>query len=579
MKFTSNKDIAKLLRSMSAAYAAKGEDYFKIIAYDKAADSVQHATSEAKDLWDDGKLDTIPGLGKNIQSYLDELFRTGKVKHFQEIKKNLPEGMFELLDIPGMGPKSAYKLAKLLKIRSIEDLKSKAKAGKIRTIEGFGEKSEKDILVSIARLKKRSNRYLLTDAFPVAQRVLEYLRSQKECERAEPLGSLRRMVATVGDIDIAVSSNNPQKIIDHFKKFRETQKILEAGSRTSSIVLKNGMQVDLMVQPPEAFGALLQHFTGSKNHNIHLRETALKKGLSLSEYGIRVKGKLQKFRTEAEFYKFLNLDWIEPELREDSGEIEAAINHKLPKLVSIEDIKGDIHLHSNFPIEPSHDLGANTFKDIIMKAKKLNYEYIGFSDHSPSYSNHTKKQVVDLIKKRKEKIEQLKSSHKNIGILNLLEVDILANGELSIPEEGLKLLDGSIAGVHSSHHQDKRKMTQRILNACKSTYVNVVAHPTGRLLSERESYEVDWPAVFDACIINKKILEINAWPNRLDLPDVLVRDAIRAGIKLIINTDSHEISQMDNMRFGVAVARRGWATKDDIVNTLSWVEFRKLFRL
>ena len=387
------------------------------------------------------------------------------------------------------------------------------------------------------------------------------------------------MVATVGDIDIAVSSNNPQKIIDHFKKFRETQKILEAGSRTSSIVLKNGMQVDLMVQPPEAFGALLQHFTGSKNHNIHLRETALKKGLSLSEYGIRVKGKLQKFRTEAEFYKFLNLDWIEPELREDSGEIEAAINHRLPKLVSIEDIKGDIHLHSNFPIEPSHDLGANTFKDIITKAKNLNYEYIGFSDHSPSYSNHTKKQVVDLIKKRKEKIEQLKSSHKNIGILNLLEVDILANGELSIPEEGLKLLDGSIAGVHSSHHQDKRKMTQRILNACKSTYVNVVAHPTGRLLSERESYEVDWPAVFDACIINKKILEINAWPNRLDLPDVLVRDAIRAGIKLIINTDSHEISQMDNMRFGVAVARRGWATKDDIVNTLSWVEFRKLFRL
>ena len=295
MKFTSNKDIAKLLRSMSAAYAAKGEDYFKIIAYDKAADSVQHATSEAKDLWDDGKLDTIPGLGKNIQSYLDELFRTGKVKHFQEIKKNLPEGMFELLDIPGMGPKSAYKLAKLLKLRSIEDLKSKAKAGKIRTIEGFGEKSEKDILVSIARLKKRSNRYLLTDAFPVAQRVLEYLRSQKECERAEPLGSLRRMVATVGDIDIAVSSNNPQKIIDHFKKFRETQKILEAGSRTSSIVLKNGMQVDLMVQPPEAFGALLQHFTGSKHHNIKLRSYDNKRGFSLSEHGIKeIKSKIEE---------------------------------------------------------------------------------------------------------------------------------------------------------------------------------------------------------------------------------------------------------------------------------------------
>jgi len=578
-KFFSNKEIAKLLRSIAAAYTVKGDDYFKITAYEKAADSVEHATSELKDLWDDNKLDTVPGLGASIWSHLDELFRTGKVRHFQEVKGGLPEAMFELLDIPGMGPKSAYKLTKSLKIKSVNDLESNAKAGKVRTIEGFGEKSEQDILASITRFRQKSNRYLLTETFPITQRVLEYLRLLRECECAEPLGSLRRMVATVGDIDIAVSSKEPQKIINHFKKFREIGRILEAGPRTSSIVLKNGMQIDLMTQPPEAFGALLQHFTGSKNHNIHLREFALKKDFSLSEYGIKVKGKLKKFSTEEEFYRFLGLDWIEPELREDTGEIEAAANHKLPNLVKTEDIKGDIHIHSDFPIEPSHDLGVNTFEEIIEKAKSYGYQYVGFSDHSPSYSTHSKNQIIDIIRRRTEKIEQLKSSHKQIGILNLLEIDILANGKLSVPEDGLKLLNGSIAGIHSSHHQDKKTMTKRILTACQSPYVQVIAHPTGRLLGGRESYEVDWPIIFDSCVKNKKILEVNAWPNRLDLPDILVREAIKVGVKLIVNTDSHEVSQMANMPFGVAVARRGWVTKEDIVNTLPWVEFKRLFKL
>ena len=576
-KFFSNRQIAKLLRSISAAYTAKGQDYFKIIAYDKAADSVEHATSELKDLWDDDKLDTIPGLGKSIQSHLDELFRTGKVKHFQEIKKGLPEGMFTLLEVPGMGPKTAYKLAKQLKTKNIKDLEAAARGKLIRSLAGFGVKSEQDILSSIAEFKGRTQRHILPVAFATAQRVLKYLIGIKECGRAEPLGSLRRMVATVGDIDIAVASNEPTKVINHFKGFREVGRVLEAGPRTSSIVLKNGIQIDLMVQPPEAFGALLQHFTGSKNHNIHLREFALKKGFSLSEYGIKVGGKLKKFSTEEEFYKFLGLDWIEPELREDAGEIEAATTHKLPKLVKIEDIKGDIHLHSDFPIEPSHDLGVNSFKEIIEVAKTYGYQYLGFSDHSPGYSTHSKNQIIDLIKRRAKAIEQLKSTHKEIGILNLLEIDILANGQLSVPEEGLKLLDGSIAGIHSSHRQDKNTMTKRILAACQSPYVQVIAHPTGRLLQEREAYEVDWPKVFEACKKTGTLLEVNAWPNRLDLPDVLVREAIKKGVKLIINTDSHEVSQMANMHFGVAVAKRGWATQTDIVNTLPWVEFRKLF--
>ncbi|MBI2594118.1 DNA polymerase/3'-5' exonuclease PolX [Candidatus Curtissbacteria bacterium] len=584
-KFFSNKEIAKLLRSIAAAYVVRGGDFFKIVAYNRAADSVEHATSELKDLWDDGKLDTIASLGKGIQGYLDELFKTGKVKHFHEVKKGLPEAMFEIMDVPGLGPKTAYKLTKELKIENIEDLESKAKAGRISKLEGFGKKSEQDILAAISEFKNRSSRHLLPLAFSTAQRVLTYLRQLKECQRAEPLGSLRRMVATVGDIDIAVASENAAKVIDHFKKFKEINRILEAGPRTSSVILKGGMQVDLMVQPPEAFGALLQHFTGSKNHNIHLRELALKKGYSLSEYGIKVKGKLRQFRKEEEFYKFLGLEWIPPELREDAGEIEAALRsasgkpYGLPKIVDITDIKGDIHLHSNYPIEPSHDLGVESFDEIINKAVKLGYKYVGLSDHSPGHSTHTKKQIIDLIAKRSKRIEQLKSSIQNIRILNLLEIDILANGELSVPEEGLQLLDGSIAGIHSSHRQDKKTITKRMLVACQSPYVRVISHPTGRLLMERESYEVDWPLIFKECAKTDTILEINAWPNRLDLPDVLAREAIRAGVKLVINSDSHAVEQMENIKFGVAVARRGWATKSDIINTLPWVEFRKIFKV
>ena len=575
--FFSNKEIAKLFRSISAAYTVKGDDYFKIIAYDKAADSIEHATSELKDLWDDHKLDTVPGLGKSIQSHLDELFKTGKVKHFEDVKKGLPQGMFELLDLSGMGPKSAYKLTKSLKIKNIKDLEAAAHAGKIRSLSGFGQKSENDILASIAQYKGQESRHLLPLAFSTAERILNHLRKIPQCEQAEPLGSLRRMVATVGDIDIAVASHNAQKVVKHFTKFREVGRVLEAGPKTSSVILKNGIQIDLMVQPPDAFGALLQHFTGSKNHNIHLREVALKKHLSLSEYGIKVKGVLKKFKTEEDFYQFLGMDWIPPELREDTGEIEAAASHKLPQLVKLEDIKGDIHLHSDFPIEPSHDPGANSFEEIIEKARTLGYEYIGFSDHSPGYSTHSKGQIIQLIKKRTNAIGKLRSKHQEIKLLNLLEIDILANGTLSVPDEGLRVLDGAIAGVHSSHRQDRKTMTKRILTACQSPYVQVISHPTGRLLQEREAYEVDWPKIFEECLKTKTMLEVNAWPNRLDLPDVLVREATKVGVKLIINTDSHEVSQMDNMQFGVAVARRGWASAKDIVNTLTWLEFKKWF--
>ncbi|MBI3282711.1 DNA polymerase III, partial [Candidatus Curtissbacteria bacterium] len=487
-KFFSNRDIARLLREIAAAYEAKGENRFKVIAYDNAATSIEHATSELKDLWEDGQLNTVPGLGQSIQKHLDELFKTGKVKHFEAVKKGLPPAMFTLLDIGGLGPKSAYKLAKELNIRDSQDLEKAAKAGKIREIPGFGEKSEQDILTAISELKGKGIRHLLPFAFTTAERVLSYLRQHKDCQRAEPLGSLRRMVATVGDIDIAVASENPKGIINYLQKFREIKRVLDAGPRKTSILLLNGMQIDLIVAPARAFGALLQHLTGSKNHNIHLREYAVKIGYSVSDYGIKsasgTKGKLKEFETEEEFYKFLGMDFIPPEMREDTGEIEAALRNNLPRVVDIKDIKGDIHLHSNYPIEPSHDLGEDKLETIIRRAKELNYEYVGLSDHSPGFSTHTKQQIMNLIKRRTEKIEHLKSSSKNIKVLNLLEIDILTNGQVSVPNEGLKLLDGAIAGIHSSHRQDKKTITKRLMSAINSPFIQVISHPTGRLLNQ-----------------------------------------------------------------------------------------------
>lgn len=577
MKYFSNKEIARMLMEIAAAYQAKGENRFKVVAYENAADSIEHATVELKDLWEDGQLGSLQGLGPSIQKHIEELFQKGKVSHFETVKKDLPPGMFTLLGIPGLGPKNAFKLAQQLKVKSPQELQAAAKAGKVRNLAGFGEKSEKEILTSLEDTKEKNTRYKLTEAFPVAQRLIKYLLQSKYCQRVDTMGSLRRMVSTVGDIDISVSSKNPKEVIDHFLKFREIKRVLDAGPRKSSVLLQNDMQIDLIVQPQDAYGALLQHFTGSKAHNIHLREYALKKGYSVSDYGIKVNGKIKKFKSEEEFYKFLGMSYIPPELREDSGEIEAALKNNLPQIIDLKDIKGDLHLHSSYNIEPSHDLGENTFKEIIQKARTLNYEYIGLSDHSPSYSKHTKAQIVDLVKKRSENIEQLKPSEKGIRILNLLEIDILVNGELSIPDDALKLLDGAIAGIHSGHNQDKKSITKRLLTAINSPYVHIISHPTGRLLMQRDAYEVNWKAIFEACYKTHTMLEINSWPSRLDLPDILVREAIKNGVKMVIDTDAHEISQMDNMNYGVSVARRGWATRKDILNTAPWLEFKKHF--
>lgn len=417
----------------------------------------------------------------------------------------------------------------------------------------------------------------------LAREVISYLCQSALAIRVDPLGSLRRQVSTIGDVDLAAAARKPEQIIDRFIKYPKKQKLIESGPTGASLLLTNGRQIDLRAQRPEAYGAMLQYFTGSKNHNIRLRELALKKGFSLSEHGIKDNktNKLYKFNKEEKIYHFLGLEWIPPELREDTGEIEAALRQAqgkpggLPKLVEIKNIKGDLHVHSDYPIEPSHDLGIDSMKEMLKKAESLGYEYLGFSEHSPSMANHTTDQVYRILTERKKKIEQLKLTSKIVRVINLLEVDILASGELSISDKSLSLLDGAIVSIHSAFGQSKEEMTKRILHALNKSQVRILGHPTGRLLGKREGYEADWEAIFIYCKKHNKAIEINAWPERLDLPDTLVRQAVKAGVKLIISTDSHALEQMELMSFGVSVARRGWAEKSDILNTLDYNEFWK----
>ncbi len=583
----SNKDIARIFRNVAAAYTIRDEKKFRfqIIAYQKAADAIMQLTTEAFALYKDGKLDTIPGVGPTIKTHLIELFTTGKVKHFTDVTKEVSEAVFPLLEVPGFGPKKAYRLVTEFKLKNsktvLSDLENLAKKGKIAPLVGFGEKSQADILRFLGEYKDKKGkltRVVLPYAFDAAEKILTYLKKLPTVTEAVALGSLRRMKSTIGDIDIAVASNKPHEAISYFTSYPLKERIIEKGDISASILLIGGMQVDLMVQPKSAFGSLLQHFTGSKNHNIKLREHALKLGMSLSEKGIKqqmVNGKWQmvNYDTEEKLYKALGMTWIPPEMREDTGEVELAIKNKLPKLVTLSDIKGDLHIHSNYPIEPSHDLGNNTMEAMLKKAENLGYEYLGFSEHNPSVSMHTKNAIYSILARRKDKIEQLKSSNKNIRVINLLETDILANGDLPIDDKCFEYLDATLVSIHSVLSTNKEDMTKRVLAGLSHPKAKILSHPTGRLLNQRPGYELDWEKIFDFCLKHHKALEINASPLRLDLPDTLVKDAIQKGVKLVIDTDSHDAQHMDMMQYGVSVARRGWAKKSDILTTLSYNEF------
>lgn len=586
-----NSEVNKLLNNVAAAYSIKDEKKFRfqILAYEKAAESIENLPTELQDLYKENKLKGIPGIGPTIQSRLEELFTTGEVQHFKEVFKDIPSAVFPLIDVPSFGPKKAFKLVTHFQLKDpdtvLDDLAKIATAGKIADLEGFGEKSQSDIIRAINEYKLgkgKTSRMPLPFANELAQIMIAYLKKSDAVIEAYPLGSLRRKRDTIGDIDIAVATEKPQIVLDHFVAYPHKERIIERGDRTSSILASSGKQIDLMVQPLDGFGSLLQHFSGSKAHNVHLREYALSKGLSLSDFGIKKKGednsKYKKYKTEESFYDAIGMQWIPPEMREDTGEIELALKHNLPKLVELADIKGDFHLHSSFPIEESHDPGQNSMEEMIEKALSLNYIYLGFSEHNPSISKHDEKEINKLLEKRLAHIEKLREKYKkNIRIFSLLETDILANGKLAIPDSSFQYLDATIVSIHSSFAMSKEAMTERVLKGLSHPEAKIFAHPTGRLINQRPPYEIDMEKIFDFCKSHDKALEINTAPQRLDLTDILVREAVKKNIKMIINTDSHAIDQMDLMQYGISVAKRGWATKRDILNTMAYNELATWF--
>ncbi|MFC1649177.1 helix-hairpin-helix domain-containing protein [Patescibacteria group bacterium] len=588
-KSMTNMEIVDLLRSVSAAYQISegNKARFKIIAYGRAADAVEHLSSEAKDLWDEGKLESVSGIGPSIASHLDEIFRTGKSKHFKKVMDGIPPATFEIIKISGIGPKTAQKLTKEFKIsddKPLGDLRKLAESGKIAELEGFGRDSAEAIVVSIDDSENREIRLLLPYAEQIGKEIVDWMSKSKSVKKIEVLGSLRRRASTIGDVDFAVASDKPHEAIVHFCNYPKKVRVLEKGDRTASLILPGNKKVDMMVESLDAYGALLQHFTGSKHHNIALRKIALKKGYSLSDYGVKSisdkSGKVKKFATEEELYKFFGMSYIPPELREDKGEIELAQMGKIPNLVETKDIKSDLQIHSDFDIETSHDLGSSSMTEIAKKADEVGYEYIALTEHNPSHSKHSKKQIVELLRKKKDATNKLNNKlekYKNLKkVFNSLEIDILPKGNLPVPEEALELLDFALVSIHSSFRLSKSEMTKRVLAGLDNPGVKIFAHPTGRKLNEREGIELDWEKVFEFCKDRNIWIEINAAPSRLDLPDVLVKDAIAHGILLTLGTDAHSTDQLENMVYGVSVARRGWAEKEHIVNTRDLLQFQKL---
>jgi len=572
----SNKEVITTLKEILAAMEVKGFNPFRVRAYQNAISILDNITVAIYDMWENKRLGEIPGVGVGIESHLNELFTTGKVEEFEQVKADLPEGMFTLIGLRGIGAKRAFKLAVAFKLTdretALDKLKEAAEKGKIQVLEGFGEKMEKAILEAIEEQKLAKNskiRFLLPHAEQIVDRVITYMKKCKAVEKIEAAGSFRRRSPTIGDLDMPIATKNPEKVIEHFLNFPEIADVLTSGDKKASAVLKNDVQVDIRTINPEAYGAMLQYFTGSKQHNILLRNFALTKGLSLSEYGIKKGDDIKEFSDEESFYKELGLPYIQPEIRNGNFEIEAAQKNILPKLIELKDIKGDIHMHT-----PASD-GVNNIEEMVEAATALGYEYIGISDHSPSIQSRGLGTVLKMVSDTRKKIDEVNASQDKVKVLYGYEVNILVDNSLGLPEDILKNLDYVIAGVHTAFNQDKKTVTERILAAMENPYVNIISHPSGRMLNERDPIDPDWNKVFDAARDKGVILEINGQPQRLDLPDDLIKSAIEWGVKLMINSDAHSAEELKFMRYGIDDARRGWAQKENILNTLPFEKFVK----
>lgn len=566
-----NKEIAKIFRNMAVLLEIKGALIFKIRAYERAAMTLENLEEDVEDLWKQDRLEGLAGIGEKLKAKIIEYITTGKIQSYDDKKKKIPVDVEELDKVAGLGPKTILKLYRNLKVKSMADLEDAAKKQKIRAIKGLGPIVEQNILKSIGFAKTSTERVLLGDAIVISEKIKRELEKAKDVEKIEIAGSLRRRKETIRDIDILIASKNHSKVIDAFTSLPSVQRVLAKGQTKSSIRIDD-IQADLRVVDENIFGAALLYFTGSQQHNIHLRRIAIKKSMKLSEYGIFDKGtnRLLAGKTEEECYKKLGLMYIEPEMREDTGEIEFAMENSLPRLVEIDDIKGDLQMHTKYSD------GNNSVLEMAQESEKLGHEYILITDHLGKAGMGNAMDEKRLHEQKKE-IEEISNKVK-VKILQGAEINIQADGTIDVENKILKELDIVVGSVHFGFKKPKETNTKRIMNAMENENIDIIGHPTGRLLNERPGMEIDFDEILDKAKATKTILEINALPKRLDLSDIQIKAAVKKGIKLSIGTDSHDSIMLKNYILGVYTARRGWATKDDIVNTRSLKEMLKLLK-
>jgi DNA polymerase (family 10) len=563
-----NKELADLFEKMADILEFKGENPFKISAYRKASRIIGDLTQDIEEIAESGKLKDIPGIGEGMAQKVVEYLKTGKISKFEEVKKGVPDELIAIMDVPGMGPKTLSMLHKEKGISNFSQLEKALEDGSLLGLFGMGEKKIENIKRGIQLLKQSKGRMNLGLAFPIAKRIVETLRQKTGSKKIEWAGSLRRMKENIGDIDILATGPDKEKIIHAFTHLPEVNEVLASGETKASVIAEGGTQIDLRVVEEDSYGAALQYFTGSKGHNIHLRGIAKAKGIKINEYGVFKGNKKIAGKEEKDVYRSLGMDWIEPELREDRGEIEAAQEKRLPKLVQESEIKGDLHVHSKWSD------GTSEIEEIAQAAQKRGYQYVAICDHSKSlWIAHGLDE--SRLMKQIEKIDRINEKLKGFQILKGTEVDILTDGKLDFSEKILEKLDIVVAAVHSGFKQDKGKMTKRIIRALENPFVNMIAHPSGRLLGARNPYEVEMDELMEAAKRYRKALEINAYFERLDLDDVHCRKAKEMGIRVGIGTDAHHLDQMWMMSLGVAVARRGWLETNDVLNTLSLKEILK----
>ena len=573
----SNAEVAKVLREIGEYLEMQGVA-FKPRAYEKAADAVAGSGEQVSEIYEKGGLKTleeIPGVGASIAEKIEELLKTGRLKYYEELKKKTPVDLSNLTQIEGLGPKNIKKLYENLKIKNLDDLEKAARAGKIRRLESFGEKSEERILKGIEFLKKSGGRAVLGFIMPVVRNIEERLKSLGEVEKVAVCGSIRRMQETIGDIDILVTSKKPRSVIDYFAAMPEVEHVYGKGETKTIVRLKIGLDADLRVVEPVSYGAAVQYFTGSKEHNIALREIAIKKGYKLNEYGLFSSGggdRMIAGRDEKGIYEKLGLVWMPPELRTDSGEIEAAKTGKLPKLIEYGSLQGDLQIQTDWTD------GKNSIEEMARAAVSLGLEYIAITDHTERLAMTGGLDKKKIVKQWAEIDKIQRKLGGRIKILKGTECDILKDGSLDLPDKVLAKLDVVGVAIHSRFNLSRRDQTERVKKAISNKHVHIFFHPTGRIIGRREAYEINMDEITETAKKTGTVLEIDAFPARLDLKDEHIRKCVAAGVKMSIDSDAHSVSHFQYLEFGIAQARRGWAERNDIINAWPLEKMRKFLK-